>query len=316
MNKSIETRSFCIIYDQRAEGDAALQEGVDRIRGLGHIVFLKKIDEPIDATRYASEASEQGADTVVAVGGDGMLNLVANGILQGRKDARCAVGLVPFGTGNDFAGASGIPLNDSLGALDVIIRATPVPIDVGRVNDTYFINVVTGGFPAEAAAETPGISKEFLGGFAYFLTGLAKIGSLAARNVRFTGPGFEWKGESYAFSFGNGRRAGGGFKVSPHARINDGLMDLMIVPESEEGLLPLIREFARVSNLGSTEKIVYVQVPWIDLDSPETIHLNVDGEPVKGRNFHFKIHPLKLPFHLPENSPVLCLPHERVDVSK
>ena len=81
-------------------------QGVDKIRGLEHAVLTEKIDEPGDAACYAGEAAEQGVDTVVAVGGDGMLNLVVNGILRKTSDPPCAIGLTPFGTCNDFTGAS------------------------------------------------------------------------------------------------------------------------------------------------------------------------------------------------------------------
>ena len=128
------------LKDQRAHNDEGLLQGVDKIRGLGHAVLTEQIDEPGDAACHAGEAAEQGVDTVVAVGGDGMLNLVANGILRKTSDPPCAVGLIPFGTGNDFAGASGIPSDNILAALDIVIRESPVPIDVGQVNETYLVN--------------------------------------------------------------------------------------------------------------------------------------------------------------------------------
>ena len=105
-----ETRSFCVIFDQRAENDEGLRQGVEKLRGLGHSVATKKIDEPRDVARCAGEAAELRVDTMLAVGGDGMLNLVVNGILREKNDAPCAVGLIPFGTGNDFAGG-GIPVD-------------------------------------------------------------------------------------------------------------------------------------------------------------------------------------------------------------
>ena len=151
----------------------------------------KKIDEPGDAARYAGEAAEQGVDTVVAVGGDGMLGLVVNGILREACAAPCAVGLIPFGTGNDFANASGIPADNFLEAFDIVIRVVPEPIDVGQVNETYFVNVAGGGFPAEAVADTSRKAKALLGKFTYLVTGLVNIGSLAAKNVHFTAPDFE-----------------------------------------------------------------------------------------------------------------------------
>ena len=301
-------KSLYIILDERAEKDAGLLEALDRIRNAGNIVVQQKIRRPQDAPRYAAAAAEQEVTTVLAVGGDGMLNLVINGLQRQRSASGSAVGLIPLGTGNDFAGASSIPCDNPRAALDIVLGVPPVPIDVGQVNNTFFVNVVTGGFPAEAAAETSRMAKDLLGKFSYLLTGLANIGNLTAKQVRFKAPGFEWKGAVYAFGLGNGRQAGGGFTVAPMAVVNDGLLDLMIIPESEEGLITLLSEYLRMTRRNATDRIVYVQVPWVELVSRETIHLNLDGEPVEGKEFRFKVHARRLPFCLPDNSPLLTPP--------
>jgi lipid kinase YegS len=306
-----ETSTFYVIFDQRAQNESDLQEGVEKIHGLGHTVFTKQITEPDDAVRYAGEAAEQGADTLVAVGGDGMLSLVVNGILQKGGNAPCEAGLIPFDTGNDFAGACGIPYGNILEALDILIHTRPACIDVGQVNKTFFINVVIGGFPAEAVMETSRKTKALLGKFAYLVTGLANIGNLAPKNLHFTAPGFEWEGPVYAFVLGNSRQAGGGFQVSPKAVIDDGLLDLMIIPESEEGFVKLISDYSRLSRLDDTDRIIYRQVPWLNVRSRETIYLNLDGESIQGMSFRFNVHKCRLPFYLPKDSPILSPPMTR-----
>lgn len=311
MRPKSSKRKIFIIYDQRAHSDGILQADTDRIRRLGHDVVLKLIANPRDVARYAGEAVDQSADTVVAVGGDGMLNLVVNGLIKNRSEVPCAVGLVPYGTGNDFAEAAGIPAEDVSAALDIVLRARPVPIDVGQLDEAFFVNVVVGGFPAEATAEISKTMKEILGKFAYLLTGLASIGNLTAKKVSFAAPGFSWEGLIYAFGIGNGRQAGGGFKVAPKALVNDGMIDLMIMPQSDEGLLTLISEYSRSITLDDTERIIYAQLPWVNLRSPETMHLNLDGEPTEGSTFKFGVHKGRLPFYLPEHSPLLKPPADR-----
>jgi lipid kinase YegS len=281
---------------------------IENIRKNGHAVIKRKVDEPRDATRHAAESVEQDADRVVVIGGDGMLNLVINGIFRKGGDAPCAVGLIPYGTGDDFAQASSIPCGDPIAALEVVNLSPPVSADSGRVNETFFINVATGGFPADAAAETSRTTKDILGKFAYFFTGLANIGDLAAKKFHFTAPRFEWKGAIYAFGLGNGRQVGGGFSVSPKAVVNDGMLDLMIIPEMEEGLVTLISEYSRMTSLDETNRIIYVQASWVDLKSREIVNLNIDGEPAEGKEFRFTVHDRSLPFCLPENSPLLSPP--------
>jgi lipid kinase YegS len=237
-----------------------------------------------------------------------MLNLVLNGILQKRPDFDGALGLIPFGTGNDFAGASGIPCNSVSEALEIAIHAEPVMIDVGQANETFFVNVAAGGFPAEATAEISQTTKALLGKFAYLLTGLTNIGNLAAKTVAFRAPDFEWASAVYAFGLGNGRQAGGGLKVCPTAVVNDGLLDLMIVPESDEGIVTLVSDYLRMGPGGETEHIIYRQIPWVNVTSRETISLNLDGEPLEGKKFQFKVHARHLPFCLPKSAPILYPP--------
>ncbi len=308
MKKNGKVLKVQIIFDQRAEQEAGLWEAVEAIRSLGHTIVTQQISQPEDATRYAAEAVERNADRIVAVGGDGMLNLVINGVLPADCNARQAVGLIPFGTANDFAGAGNIPREDYSAALDLVLRAPPQVIDVGQVNETYFINVIAGGFPAEAAADASRKAKEVLGKFAYFLTGLANIANLEAQHVQFTAPGFEWSGAVYAFALGNGRQAGGGFSVAPKAVVNDGLLDLMIIPEWEEGIIELVSEYSRLKRHDPTDHIFYAQIPRLKLESRETIHLNLDGEPVEGTDFDFQAHPGRLRFCLPPESPLLIEP--------
>jgi lipid kinase YegS len=233
-----------------------------------------------------------------------MLNHVVNGIMRKKNNVSCSVGVIPFGTGNDFAGAGGIPV-DFADALDIVIRARPLPIDVSQVNQTFFINDAVGGFPAEAVADTSRTTKKLLGKFAYLATGLANIANLDAKPVNFSAPGFEWQGSAYAFGLANGRQVGGGFEIAPKAVVNDGLFDLVIFPQTKAGLVTLIVDYSRLVRLGHPDRIIYRQVPWLNLTSRETIVLNLDGESIKGKSFRFRIHARRLPFCLPERSPLL-----------
>ena len=308
MKKNDKVIKIHIIFDQRAEQESGLWEAVENIRSLGHSIVVQQISQPEDATRYAAEAADRKADRVLAVGGDGMLNLVINGLLRPQSNAAPAVGLIPFGTGNDFAGAGNIPLDDYSAALDLVLQASPEFVDIGQVNETFFINVVAGGFPAEAAAEASPKAKEVLGKFAYFLTGLFNIADLEAKDVQFTAPDFEWSGRVYAFALGNGRQAGGGFSVAPRAVVNDGLLDLMIIPQGEESVIKLITEYSALNRYDDTEHIIYAQIPRLKLESRQIIRLNLDGESTEGKHFHFQAHPGRLRFCLPPQSPILIKP--------
>src|SRR5690606_10168770 len=95
-----------------------------------------------DAIRAAEEAVRRGFDLVIAAGGDGTLNEVVSGLAKHEK--RPPLGILPLGTTNDFARAHGIPRMWT-DACDLIIRGYTRPIDVGRADDKYFINIAGGG---------------------------------------------------------------------------------------------------------------------------------------------------------------------------
>src|SRR5438270_62146 len=112
-------RSLHLIVNAKARDDESLRAAVEAVRGRGHRVEVRATDQVGDAERLAAEAARAGAETVVAVGGDGTLNEVVNGVARAAWPVRCAVGVVPLGTANDFAGGCQIPRNDPAAALDL-----------------------------------------------------------------------------------------------------------------------------------------------------------------------------------------------------
>src|SRR5918912_3225130 len=128
----------------------------------------------------------RGDHAVVALGGDGTVNEVVNGL----AGSEVPLGIIPVGTANDFARQVGIP-DDPDHAMDVILRRAPRLIDTAELNGRRFLNVSTGGVGAEATAETPPDAKESLGPLAYAITGVRKFADLQPLNCRFTGPEFD-----------------------------------------------------------------------------------------------------------------------------
>lgn len=203
-------RSISLILHKETSSNQQLQEAMGYVWSQGHTVQELLSYGPDDPVRLAAEAAEKGFDAVVAVGGDGTLNQVINGVFQSKNAKLLGVGIVPFGTANDFATECHIPENP-VDALQIIAKVQAVPLDVGKVTDRVFINIASCGFPAEITAEAPSKMKQIFSKFAYFLTGLAKATSVSAKQGRLTGPDFEWQGKFLALSVCNGRQAGGGF---------------------------------------------------------------------------------------------------------
>jgi lipid kinase YegS len=296
-------RSLCFILNDRAAQNVEIRQYVTDLRAAGHHIDVRAVWENGQPRLFAREAATEGYDVVIAGGGDGTLNEVINGVLQsGRTEV--AVGILPFGTANDFATGCGIPLNNVPQAMHVIVTGQPHLVDVGQVNERFFINVASGGFGAEVSTNTPQFLKDLLGGIAYSLTGLVKAFESKTRQVDFRGHKFHWEGDVLLFAIGNGRRAGGGHLVAPKALLNDRLLDVMLVPNM--GILEIptvLEEMLRIGEF-DTEYVKSFRTPWLQIEAPEELQVNVDGEPLLARSFRFELLDRPLPMLLPEEAPL------------
>ncbi|MEX2152208.1 MAG: YegS/Rv2252/BmrU family lipid kinase [Gemmatimonadaceae bacterium] len=261
-----------VVHGGRA-GRQDFRHMVSWVRERGHHVEVKVTFERGDAVALARRAAADGADVVAAVGGDGTLNEVVNG-LDGYDTP---LGVVPLGTANDFARQAGIPA-DADHAMDVILLRKPVRIDTASLNGRRFLNVSTGGIGAEATAETPSQIKATLGQLAYAISGLRKLGDFEPNHAVFRGGGYVLECDFLMFAVGSGLSTGGGTMVTPHASTTDGLLDLCVVERMPR------REFARTvlrlrrgEHVGE-EGVHYVRLAELTIEGVKPISVNVDGE--------------------------------------
>ncbi|MBI6852802.1 lipid kinase YegS [Pseudomonas lijiangensis] len=252
-----------------------------------------------DAQRLVSEALAAGHRHIIAGGGDGTVRDIAEALAQARTSSSMVI--LPLGTANDFARAAGVPLEvtDALDLLDVEPRA----VDLGEVGGKLFLNMATGGFGSQVTANTSEDLKKVLGGAAYLFTGLSRFSELHAAHGELVGPDFHWRGNLLALGIGNGRQAGGGHVLCPEAMVDDGMLDISILPAPQEvvGTLKSLLE----GGLGIDNMFVRARLPWVELKSAQGLDINLDGEPLSGENLRFVARPAALQVHLPKNSPVL-----------
>ena len=294
-----------ILHGSRIDRDD-VREAVERLRSEGHHVDVRVTWEAGDAARFAREAADT-ARIVVAVGGDGTVSEVAAG-LAGRGGA--ALGVVPLGTANDFAASAGLPLDDVDLALDLAVsECAPVAVDLIRCNGKPFLNLATGGPGTRITAETPQGLKRALGGLSYAVAGAVagatKPGAFEAQRGTVRGPDFEWSGAFLALVVGNGRQAGGGVVLLPDARIDDGLLDLRLVPDGSGAGALLLESLLRGREAVLDEASRAYRAPWVEVETYEPLHVNLDGEPVEGTRFRFEVDPGALNIVLPAGCPLL-----------
>jgi lipid kinase YegS len=293
-----------VLHGKQAQ-NPAVRAAVAAARASGHGFEVRVTWEAGHAAQFAEEASRLGIPRVAAGGGDGTINEVVSGLLTADGGAkRAALAVVPLGTANDFAHGCRIPLDPSA-ALGLAATAAPRRMDVGRVEGRPFVNVATGGFGTEITVETRPELKKALHGVAYLITGLTHLAELRPVEARFTGPGFSWAGELLVLGVGNGRQAGGGHVLCPQALIDDGLLDVNILPNLPRGeRAAAFRDLLRAGKPAVWRRVVNARLPWVELEAPEAIQVNLDGEPISGKKLRFEVLPGALEVCVPPDSPL------------
>ncbi|MCX5496395.1 lipid kinase YegS [Kaistia dalseonensis] len=292
-----------LILHGKAARDPRVRDAVDAVRSDGHVVEVRVTWESGDASRMARDAVEEarngGLDVIVAGGGDGTVSEVFGASLAAKPPAGCSFGVLPLGTANDFAHSANIPVEDLTAALRLVTTTPARPIDVGTLEQRVFINLITGGFGSRVTVETDPDLKRRLGGLAYVVTGVSRFAELTANRGRFRAENFEWEGSFYALAIGNGRQAGGGISLCPKAMLDDGLLDLMILPEvPPDSRLDMFAQFVLQGAAAIESLQVTTRSPWIEYVSHEELYVNLDGEPVQSKRFRVECHPGALPVHL------------------
>jgi diacylglycerol kinase (ATP) len=204
-----------------------------------------------DEARLAREAVARGFTTIVAVGGDGTWGGVANGILRSGAAERVRLGLVPGGTGCDLAKSLGIPQRDVSACARIVRGGQTRTIDVGRIEDRYFVNVA--GFGFDIAVIEDSREVRWLGGSLLYvycaLRQLHRFPGFPVTTAVDGGP--ERRREMLMLVFANAKVFGGGFKIAPQADLADGQLDAVAFANMPLGRrLPIMVKLLRGTHGG------------------------------------------------------------------
>ncbi|MFI8569926.1 lipid kinase YegS [Stenotrophomonas bentonitica] len=300
-----------LILNGKATGNEDVREAVAALRERGVQLEVRVTWESGDAERYVAEAIAHGVDTIIAAGGDGTLSEVAETLAHREEpaDALPSLGLLPLGTANDFATAAEIP-DEPLAALELIRHAPARPVDLLRIDADgkvwWCANVASGGFGTEVTVETDEGLKKVLGGLAYLVTGVSRLGRIDPIQARVRAPDFEWAGGFIALGVGNGRQAGGGQVLCPEALIDDGVLDITVIPELSGEVASTFAALVKGGKRGALEQVAErVQAPWVEIEAEAPLTLNLDGEPVQARHFRIDCVPGRVNLHVALDSPLL-----------
>jgi diacylglycerol kinase (ATP) len=233
-----------------------------------------------DLETQVLRAVDAGATQVVVAGGDGSVHEAANGIMRSAHTA--AMGVIPTGTGNDFAKACEIPLNweHATQLLGDRIKASGSPrkIDIGRFNDRYFANGAGVGFDAKVTRIAQSIRLP-IGDLVYLLAIFkTMMGRIATPHLQITADDFSWEGPVTLAAISNGPWIGSMFHIAPMAVNNDSLMHLLIAkPVTRRRILTLLPKLMNGQHLQEPE-IVHHPVTALSIRAEHAIPSHLDGE--------------------------------------
>jgi YegS/Rv2252/BmrU family lipid kinase len=259
----------------------------NRLRQLGvdHEAVMTRA--PAEATELTAKALGDGATTVVAVGGDGTLNEVANGFfLRGDPPAEAALGLMPYGTGGDFRRTFGIP-TELEEVATMIKQDRRRAIDAGRIDmqgldglplTRYFINIADAGIGGVVVERVNNASKRLGGRLTFQLISVRTLLDYKPQRVEVMSAEHNFEGRAQNVVVANCQYFGGSMHVAPKAEPDDGLFDVVVFGD--------IARFEAIRSIGDIYRASHVKNPkvktWRTAElrvlSPERVLIDVDGE--------------------------------------
>lgn len=239
-----------------------------------------------DAVAAAAKAAAEGFDIVVAVGGDGTVNEVLNGIVG----TKAVLAVAPGGKGNDFATAINMP-RDPDAVCDTLLKAETRAIDLGKVMDRYFINSVGVGFDASVALRVNQGVRPFKGTSAYIYTFFRMVSSYKTIEMEIDLGNGPFTAKPLLVAVGIGQAYGGGMKIVPDAIIDDGLFDVCVMEDMNR--LSLVYHFPKVfsGKLKNLKQAGMHRTREVKLTLSETRPMHLEGEILFGDQMHFTLEP-------------------------
>ncbi|MDO1605209.1 diacylglycerol kinase [Lactobacillus sp. YT155] len=235
--------------------------------------------EENSAQKEAKRAALAGFDLLVAAGGDGTINEVVNGIAE--LDKRPQLAIIPSGTTNDFARALKIPREDPIEAAKIILNKKFLPMDIGKANDKYFMNIAAGGSMTELTYEVPSALKSVLGYLAYLVKGAEMLPKIGPTKMKIEYDEGEYVGSASMFFIAMTNSVGGFEQVVPDQQFSDGLFTLIVIKTSN--LKDIVHLIALALNGGrhvDNDKIIYTNSRKIKItpEDDKKLMINLDGE--------------------------------------
>ncbi|MFD1124353.1 diacylglycerol kinase [Lentilactobacillus raoultii] len=273
-----------VIYNPTSGREILKQKMVDILDVFEHAGYetsaFATTPEKDSAKNEARRAAQDGFELIVAAGGDGTINEVANGVAALKKRPQMAI--IPAGTTNDYARALHIPREDPVEAAKIIYKNQMIKMDIGRAGENYFINIAAGGLLTELTYDVPSDLKTFFGYFAYLVKGAELLPRIKPIEMDIKYDEGEFKGKASMFFLALTNSVGGFEQIVPDASLDDGKFTLIIVKTSN--LVEILHLASKVFNGGrhvDDPRIIYKKTRKVmakPVKTDDRMLINLDGE--------------------------------------
>lgn len=253
----------------------------------GYTIVPYRIDKEVDVINAFNDFKENNYYYVLIAGGDGTIDNVVNAMT--KCGISVPIGILPVGTANDFGKFLGMP-SDVSKACRQILSSEVTAVDLGSINDKYFVNVASTGLFTDVSQKTDVNLKNTIGKLAYYLKGLEELPNFRKLDIKIKSDEMEYEGKMYFMLVFNGQTAGN-FKLATRADATDGQLDVIIfkaIPIIE--LIPLFVKVLKGEHLDS-DNVIYFKTNNLYIESQEDIGTDIDGE--KGPEFPLHIKCIK-----------------------
>lgn len=273
----------CLFMINPSSGTKTIQKKLDKL--IGKMILENIVDhvdvfyteKKNDAYQRCLSINDKDYDFIVSVGGDGTVNEIISGFVT--KQLKTPLAILPGGTVNDFATHLKLPTTISQ-FLKMIKEMHTMSVDIGKVNDSYFANVIAGGMFSDISFQVSKAEKERFGPLAYYVNGVRQLPSQLNTHLHLTVKTDQetFQEDARLFMITNTSQVGGFKDITPNADVQDGQLDLLIIKTcSTADLISLLKDYT-FNHLEQSPFVHYVQAKTMSIYCDENIIYDIDGE--------------------------------------
>ncbi|MBU3179602.1 YegS/Rv2252/BmrU family lipid kinase [Clostridium psychrophilum] len=259
-------------------GESTIALDLDKIimvhQKYEHIIVPYRICNEYPMSNAFADINE-GYTYVLIAGGDGTIDSVVNEMK--KRNINLPIAILPAGTANDFANYIGMP-HDVCDACNQILESNVKKIDIGKINDKYFMNVASTGLFTDISQNMDINLKNTIGKLAYYVKGIEQLPNFRKLKIKVTSEEVCFDGDMYLMLVFNGQTAGS-LKFAYNAKVDDGLLDVIIIKAGiMKNILNIFIKMLRNEHLENVEGIIYFKTKRLEVECFEDIVTDIDGE--------------------------------------